>query len=70
MYHQSTPHRFCRQPPWLATLSGSDRIAAAQQARVLLMPGEMGEVFKIMLLGRGETGALPPMTFRDFRSWL
>ncbi len=53
-----------------ASLGGSARIAAAQQARVLLMPGEMGEAFKIMLLGRGEAGALPAPAFRDFRSWL
>ncbi len=53
-----------------ATMSGTDQLVAAQQARVLLMPGEMGEHFKLMLLGKGDVSALPELECRDFRSWL
>lgn len=39
---------------------------AAAEARQLLMPGEMGERFKVMLLTRGEV-SLPPLLARDLR---
>ena len=38
----------------------------AQQAKTLLLPGEMGERFKIMALGRGEV-AVGGFRFRDLR---
>ncbi len=40
----------------------------AQQVRMLTLPGEMGERFQVMLLGRGCT--LPPGTFPDRRERL
>lgn len=41
------------------------RIEAAEQVRRLTLPGEMGERFKFIALGRGWSGRLPGLTLRD-----
>ena len=41
------------------------RIEAAGQVRRLTMPGEMGEKFKVMGLGKGPLQALPGLTLQD-----
>jgi SAM-dependent MidA family methyltransferase len=47
-----------------------ERTRAASEARRLLLPGEMGEVFKVMALGRGCTGPLRGFAHRDLRASL
>ncbi len=50
----------------LAGASSTQALRLAQQAKTLLLPGEMGERFKVMALSRG--GALPRgFGFRDLR---
>ena len=41
------------------------RIEAAGQVRRLTLPGEMGEKFKVMGLGKGALNALPGLTLQD-----
>ena len=54
------------------TASGGERERAAhrQAAATLLLPGEMGERFKLMALARGVEGPLPGFGFRDLSSSL
>ncbi|MGB5719041.1 MAG: SAM-dependent methyltransferase, partial [Gammaproteobacteria bacterium] len=42
----------------------------AQQAKTLILPGEMGERFKCIALTRGMTTALPGFRLQDFRNRL
>lgn len=51
---------------------GSDarRLEYAQQAKRLILPGEMGERFKVMALGRGYDGPLPGFGLKDLRGSL
>ena len=42
----------------------------AQQAKTLILPGEMGELFKCIALTRGMTNALPGFRLKDFRNRL
>jgi SAM-dependent MidA family methyltransferase len=51
----------------LPTASDRGSIVARQAAKTLLLPGEMGERFKLLLLTRGVAWSLPG---RDFRSRL
>lgn len=44
---------------------GRDAIAAASAAKRLLLPAEMGELFKVMALARGRAFEVPGYTFRD-----
>ena len=48
----------------------SRRLRLAQAAQTLLMPGEMGEHFKLLALTRGIDGPLAAFSFRDFSSSL
>lgn len=43
------------------------QLVLAAQLKRLLMPGEMGEIFKVMLLGRGMADAGPGFSLRDER---
>ncbi|WJW75370.1 SAM-dependent methyltransferase [Thiohalobacter sp. IOR34] len=45
-------------------------LAEVQQLKTLLLPGEMGERFKCLLLGRGLPGGLPGFRLQDLRSRL
>ncbi len=57
----------------LGELAGSDPLQAARlanEARRLMMPGEMGERFKVMAWSRGLTGALGGFALRDLRHTL
>ena len=47
-----------------------DRARAASEARSLLMPGEMGETFKAMLLSRGPAPAMAAFGLQDLRRLL
>jgi SAM-dependent MidA family methyltransferase len=47
------------------TASGRQRIEAAGQVRRLTLPGEMGEKFKVIGLGKGLDGTLPGLTLQD-----
>ena len=47
-----------------------DRLAHNQIAATLLLPGEMGERFKVMALTRGITGPLTGFSFRDLSASL
>jgi SAM-dependent MidA family methyltransferase len=51
--------------------SGTGRVAleAARQAKTLLLPGEMGERFKVLALARGKA-EIPGFGFRDLRHLL
>ena len=53
----------------LATEAGSilDRVQRAGEARCLLLPGEMGEAFKAMALGRGLESPLTGFSLQDLR---
>jgi len=53
----------------LAAESGSilDRVQRAGEARRLLLPGEMGEAFKVMALGRGLESPLTGFSLQDLR---
>jgi SAM-dependent MidA family methyltransferase len=53
----------------LATEAGSilDRVQRAGEARRLLLPGEMGEAFKAMALGRGLESPLTGFSLQDLR---
>ncbi len=46
------------------------RARIASEARRLLLPGEMGEAFKVMALGRGCSGALCGFAHQDLRASL
>jgi SAM-dependent MidA family methyltransferase len=50
-------------PDWLATIAASPRAQSA--FKTLVLPGEMGERFKVMLLRKGTAGADLPG--RDLR---
>jgi SAM-dependent MidA family methyltransferase len=54
------------QDPLLAGRQPSAREASA--IKTLVLPGEMGERFKLIWLTRGDVG--PPLPGRDFRNWL
>jgi SAM-dependent MidA family methyltransferase len=47
-----------------------ERLARAGEARRLLMPGEMGEAFKVMALGRGWHAPLSGFAHQDLRHLL
>ena len=47
-----------------------ERLAQAGEARRLMMPGEMGEAFKVMALGRGYDAALCGFGWQDLRDSL
>ena len=47
-----------------------ERARAASEARTLLMPGEMGESFKAMLLSRGSAPAMAAFGLQDLRRLL
>jgi SAM-dependent MidA family methyltransferase len=53
-----------------ATAGVTDRLALAQQARLLALPGEMGERFKVLALGRGYHAPLRGFGMRDLRHTL
>jgi len=53
-----------------ATGELSDRLSLAQQARLLTLPGEMGERFKVLALGRGYHAPLRGFGMRDLRHTL
>jgi SAM-dependent MidA family methyltransferase len=42
-----------------------ERYRLAQSVQTLMLPGEMGERFKLLALGRGVTGPLAAFSFRD-----
>ncbi|MEX2149925.1 MAG: SAM-dependent methyltransferase [Steroidobacteraceae bacterium] len=42
-----------------------ERYRLAQSVQTLMLPGEMGERFKLLALGRGVTGPLTAFSFRD-----
>jgi len=54
--------------PGAQTQSGTAGAAAAQALKTLVLPGEMGERFKLLVLSRGVT--LDPPPGRDFRARL
>lgn len=47
-----------------------ERYRLAQSAQTLMLPGEMGERFKLLALGRGVTGPLAAFSFRDLSDTL
>ncbi|MEW5838351.1 MAG: SAM-dependent methyltransferase [Pseudomonadota bacterium] len=47
-----------------------DRLQLAQGFKTLMMPGEMGERFKVIALGKGVDAALSGFAVRDFRERL
>jgi SAM-dependent MidA family methyltransferase len=49
---------------------GLDRLEAAARARTLVLPGEMGEICKVIALDRGGGSSLPGFGFRDLRHLL
>jgi SAM-dependent MidA family methyltransferase len=53
-------------PPALAVDLAAPREQSA--LKTLILPGEMGERFKVMLLRKGVAG--PPLPGKDFRQWL
>ena len=53
-----------------ASPNAQQRARHASQARQLLMPGEMGETFKAMLLTRGELAAGGAFAVQDLRRLL
>lgn len=59
-----------------AAVSDVSGMSVAEQARLasglrrLLLPGEMGESVKFVMLGRGDEGALPAFALRDLRHTL
>lgn len=48
----------------------ADQLRLAQGFKTLMMPGEMGERFKVMALGKGVDGSLSGFAMRDFRDRL
>ena len=50
--------------------SVAEQAQLASGLRRLLMPGEMGESVKFVMLGRGDEGALPAFALRDLRHTL
>jgi len=48
----------------------TDQLRLAQGFKTLMMPGEMGERFKVIALGRGVDGPLSGFALRDFRDRL
>lgn len=50
--------------------SEADQLRLAQGFKTLMMPGEMGERFKVMALGKGVDGPLSGFAMRDFRDRL
>jgi SAM-dependent MidA family methyltransferase len=71
---------FCTQAAFLLALGieeevarardGTERARLAGEARRLLMPGEMGEVFKVMALSRGYPLPLTGLALQDLRRLL
>ncbi len=55
----------CELAAALEGASTREALALSQGASMLLLPGEMGERFKVMALGRGIEGALTGFSFRD-----
>jgi SAM-dependent MidA family methyltransferase len=51
-------------------LAGTDRAMTLQAVNRLLLPGEMGEAFKVMALGRGVSEPLKGFQLRDLRHTL
>ena len=51
-------------------LDGAGRAALGQAAAMLLLPGEMGERFKVLALTRGVDGPLSGFAFRDLAATL
>ncbi len=53
----------------MAAQSGTllERVQRAGEARKLLLPGEMGEAFKVMALGRGHESPLTGFSLQDLR---
>lgn len=47
-----------------------ERYQLAQSVQTLMLPGEMGERFKLLALGRGVTGRLTAFSFRDLSATL
>ncbi|MGK0673059.1 MAG: SAM-dependent methyltransferase [Halothiobacillaceae bacterium] len=47
-----------------------DQLRLAQGLKTLVMPGEMGERFKVMVLGKGVDGPFSGLAMRDFRDRL
>ncbi len=47
-----------------------ERYRLAQSVQTLMLPGEMGERFKLLALGRGVTGPLAAFSFRDLSATL
>ena len=62
----------CGLPSMLedAALDSAERLRLAQQAKTLMMPGEMGERFKVMALGRGMDRPLSAFAMFDHRGRL
>jgi SAM-dependent MidA family methyltransferase len=52
------------------TSTEKERIALAQQVKKLTLPSEMGELFKVIALGRGLTGPLSGFLLQDRRGRL
>ncbi|MGH8263442.1 MAG: class I SAM-dependent methyltransferase, partial [Steroidobacteraceae bacterium] len=50
--------------------AGAERAATLQAVSRLLLPGEMGEAFKVMALGRGVSEPLEGFRLRDLRHTL
>jgi len=50
---------------FLQRSTGRDSIEQAQAFKTMILPGEMGERFKLLLLTRGVRAALPGRDFRD-----
>jgi SAM-dependent MidA family methyltransferase len=48
----------------------AEQLRLAQGFKTLMMPGEMGERFKVIALGQGVDGPLAGFTLRDFRDRL
>ncbi|MEF3193384.1 MAG: SAM-dependent methyltransferase [Halothiobacillaceae bacterium] len=48
----------------------ADQLRLAQGFKTLMMPGEMGERFKVIALGKGDDGPLSGFALRDFRDRL
>jgi SAM-dependent MidA family methyltransferase len=48
----------------------ADQLRLAQGFKTLMLPGEMGERFKVMALGKGVDGPLSGFAMRDFRDRL
>jgi len=54
----------------VASLDAEQQLKAAQQIKQLVLPSEMGELFKVIALTKGIDGPLQGFTFQDQRSRL